>query len=334
MRFSFRSLCVFLLGLVLGAAPSWTAEAKATDRPAISLAGQHPSQLTRHPEALAALQHALGTRFSEEFDLIWGVGGSMTLVARRYLVGVSMAQSSGGDPSILVAYDVVARAAYLIRFGTVGRPGGPTRFEVFSPSAAAIWPASLQPHVANWRPQALSLISFADDAAAALAAGPPPPPVTPPPRKWLAGFGQGRLVLGIGNDEGAFFAFDCPIGHEDTSPSISLEVRSRRAAPVGRFLRVIILVDGVDRSGGLRLEAWRPESGGMVDLGRTMSGKAAIERTRNLVAAARAGSTLEIRVPYLNAVERFSLVDAATVLDGDMDKCLTTAEPSASGGGR
>jgi hypothetical protein len=72
----------------------------------------------------------------------------------------------------------------------------------------------------------------------------------------------------------------------------------------------------------------------MVDLGRTMSGKAAIERTRNLVAAARAGSTLEIRVPYLNAVERFSLVDAATVLDGDMDKCLTTAEPSASGGGR
>jgi hypothetical protein len=99
-------------------------------------------------------------------------------------------------------------------------------------------------------------------------------------------------------------------------------------------LRVIILVDGVDRSGGLRLEAWRPESGGMVDLGRTMSGKAAIERTRNLVAAVRAGSTLEIRVPYLNAVERFSLVDASAVLDGDMDKCLTTAEPSAPRGSR
>lgn len=330
MRSGIQLARVLLFGFVLGSTVPNAAAAQSADRPAISLAGQHPSQLTRHPEALAALQQALGTRFSEEFDLIWGVGGGMTLVARRYLVGVSMAQSSGGDPSILVAYDAVARAAYLIRVGTVGRPGGPTRFEVFSPSASAIWPASLQQSVVNWQPQALPFITFADDAAAALAAGPPPPPVTPPPRQWLAGFGQGTLALSIGNDEGAFFSFYCREGHEDNLPGISLEVRSSRKAPIGRRLRVIILIDGIDRSAGLRLEAWRPASGGLVDLGRTMSGTAALERTRNLVAAVRAGGTLEIRVPYLNAVEQFSLVDAASVLDGTMDECLTRPEPSAS----
>ena len=334
MRFSFYSACVFLVGLVLGAAPSWTADAQSIDRPAVSLAGQHPSQLTRHPEALAALQQALGARFSAENDLLWGVGGEMRLVGSRYLVGVSMGPSSGGDPSVFVAYDVVARAAYLVRFGTAGRPVGSARFEVFSPAASALWPASLRSEITAWRADALPFITFANDADAARTAGPPPEPVAPPPRRWLVGFGQGTLVLSIGNDEGAFFSFDCRIGHEDTLPGISLEVRSNRKAPIGRLLRVIILVDGVDRSGGLRLEAWRPESGGMVDLGRTMSGKAAIERTRNLVAAVRAGSTLEIRVPYLNAVERFSLVDASAVLDGDMDKCLTTAEPSALRGSR
>jgi hypothetical protein len=99
-------------------------------------------------------------------------------------------------------------------------------------------------------------------------------------------------------------------------------------------LRVVILVDGVDRSGGLRLEAWRPENGGMIDLGRTMSGNVAIGHTRDLVAAIRTGRSLEIRVPYLKAVERFSLVDAATVLDGAMDECLTTSEPGTSGGHR
>ncbi len=325
---------VLLLTLALFPTSHTTARAQTNQQSATALIGRHPSQLTRHPEALAALQQALGARLSAEEDLIWSVGSGMTLIAQRYLVGVSMAPSSGGDPSILIAYDIVARAAYVVRYGTIGSPGRTSRFEVFSPSSQAIWPASLERYIANWRPEALAFISLADDATAALAAGPPPEPVAPPPRRWLVGFGQGTLVLSIGNDEGAFFSFDCRIGHEDTLPGISLEVRSSRKAPIGRLLRVIILVDGVDRSGGLRLEAWRPESGGKVGLGRTMSGKAAIERTRNLVAAAQTGSTLEIRVPYLNAVERFSLVDASAVLDGDVDKCLTTAEPSASSGGR
>ena len=327
MRFSVRFAYVLLVSFALGSAIPKTAAAQAAQQSATSLVGKHPSQLTRHPQALAALQQALGARFSIEEDLIWGVGSGMTLIAQRYLVGVSMAPSSGGDPDILIAYDIVARAAYLARFGTISPPGGLSRIEVFSPSSQAIWPASLQRYIANWRPEALPLINFADDATATLAAGPPPPPVAPPPRRWLVGFGQG-IVLSIGNDEGAFFSFSCSGGHDDTSPGISLEVRSRRKAPVGRLLRVTILVDGVDRSGGLRLESWRPEHGGMIDLGRTMSGSTAIGHTRDLVAAIRTGRSLEIRVPYLNAVERFSLVDAATVLDGTMDECLTTSEPA------
>jgi hypothetical protein len=261
MRFSARFAYVLLVGFALGLGTPKAAAAQATQQSATSLVGKHPSQLTRHPQALAALQQALGARFSTEEDLIWGVGSGMTLIARRYLVGVSMAPSSGGDPDILIAYDIVARAAYLARFGTISPPGGPSRIEVFSPSNQAIWPASLQRYIANWpaslqryianwRPEALPLINFADDATAALAAGPPPPPVAPPPRRWLVGLGQG-IVLSIGNDEGAFFSFSCSGGHDDTSPSISLEVRSRRKAPVGRLLRVIIRVNGDQpQSGG------------------------------------------------------------------------------------
>ena len=318
---------ILLLGLVLCASLAAAALAQATARSPSALVGQHPSQLTRHPEALAALQQTLGTRFSAEYDLLWGGGGEMRFVSNRYLVGVSMAPSSGGDPSIFVAYDMVARAAYLVRFGTAGRPVGSARFEVFSPAASALWPASLRSEITAWRADAVPFITFADDADAARTAGPPPPPAVPSPQNWRVGFGQGTLVASIGNDEGASLAFDCPIGHEDTSPGISLEVRSKRRVPSGRRLRVQVLVDGVDRADWLRLETWRVEVGGTVVLIGTMSGRQAVERTRALVAALRAGHSLEVRVPHLNATEQFSLLDAASALSDALDGCLMSAHP-------
>lgn len=317
-----------LLGLALGAAPILPALAQPSARPASALVGQHPAELTRHPEALAALQQALGGRFAAAYDLLWGVGSEMRFVSQRYLVSTSMAPSSGGDPSIFVAYDVIARAAYLVRFGTAGRPGGSARLELFSPTSSALWPISLQPEIAAWKPDALPLIPFASDADAARSAGPPPPPAMPPPRKWLVGFGQGTLQASIGNDEGASLAFDCPIGHEDTSPGIWLEVRSKRRAPIGQRLRVQVRVDGVERADWLRLETWRAEAGGSVVLIGTMSGRQAVERTRALVGAIGAGKALEIRVPHLNVSERFSLVDAASALSDAMDGCLTAGGPS------
>jgi len=331
MRSSYHTVWVLLLGFALGAAPVPPALAQPSARPTSALVGQHPAELARHPEALAALHQALGARFAAEYGLLRSVGSEMRLVGSRYVVGVSMAPSSGGDPSIFVAYDVVARAAYLVRFGTAGRPGGSARFEVFSPTASARWPASLRPEIAAWKPDALPLIPFASDADAARSAGPPPPPAMPPPRKWLVGFGQGTLQASIGNDEGASLAFDCPIGHEDTSPGISLEVRSNRRVPSGQRLRVQVLVDGADRADWLRLETWRVEAGATVVLIGTMSGRQAVERTRALVGAIRAGRSLEVRVPHLNATERFSLVDAASALSDAMDGCLTVAGPAMPG---
>jgi hypothetical protein len=274
------------------------------------------------------LKQALGARFEAEYDLLWGVGSEIRLVGQRYLVSASMAPSSGGDPSIFVAYDVIARAAYLVRFGTAGGPGGSARFELFSPTSSALWPVSLRPEIAAWKPDALPLIPFASDADAARSAGPPPAPVVPPPRNWNVSFGQGTLQASIGNDEGASFALYCPIGHEDSSPGIWLEVRSKRRAPIGQRLRVQVLVDGVDRADWLRLETWRVEAGGTVVLIGTISGRPAVERTRTLIGAIRRGHSLEVRVPHLDATEQFSLVEAASALSDAMDGCLTGGAPA------
>lgn len=149
-----------------------------------------------------------------------------------------------------------------------------------------------------------------------------------PPRRWLVGLCQGTLQPSIGNDEGASLALDCPIGHDDTSPGISLEVRSNRRAPIGQRLRVQVRVDGVDRADWLRLETWRVEAGGTVVLIGTMSGRQAVERTRALVGAIRAGRSLEVRVPHLDATEQFSLLDAASALSDAMYGCLAASGPS------
>jgi S1-C subfamily serine protease len=321
MRFTSRLLPLLLTGALLGAVVPTVGIAQPTAPSVTTLVGKHPAELTRHPDTLAALRQSLGPRYAAGRDLLQGVASGVTLVAGRYIVGQSMAPHSGGDQSIFVAYDTVVGVAYLIAFDAGQPPANRVRFDVYGPTAGAPWPQSLWTPVASWRPGALPFLTFTSDGQAAQAAGPRPTPMAPPPRQWGSGFGQGTLEVGITNDAEARITFACPSGAIDKTPSLSLSVRANVRVPGDRLLPISVIVDGVDRAGGLRLTLSSTDANGIASLWGRMPDARSVEALKSLAEAIRSARTLEVRVPDIRAVETFSVVNADRELRGALSGC-------------
>jgi hypothetical protein len=100
------------------------------------------------------------------------------------------------------------------------------------------------------------------------------------------------------------------------------------------ILPIQIWIDGTDRATGLQLRFTLDSSTRLASASAEFSDLRRIAQLRSVLEAIRAGRSLEVRVPDLDASERFSVANASEALKGFVDGCRGTSlnRPGFAGG--